>query len=793
MFIVKRDGSRQSIKLDKITKRIERQSKDLKNIDAVLIAQKVIQGLYDGVTSSEIDSLATETAYAMSIKHIEYDKLATRLAITSSHKETDSSFMSVIEKLHNVKDSSGNKKSLIDDKVYKFIKKHASLLDSTIDYSRDFLFDYFGYKTLARSYLLKIDNKIVERPAHMWARVACGIHYDDIDACLNTYRMLSLLHFTHATPTLFNSGTPKNQLSSCFLLGIKDDSIKGIYDTLTECALISQSAGGIGLHLHNVRCKGSPIYGTNGNSNGIIPFLRNFAVMCESVDQGGGKRKGSLAAYISPDHGDVMEFLELRKNNGKEEHRARSLNLALWCPDLFFKCVQNDDDWYLMDPNVSKGLYQVYDETIDGGSYTNLYNKYVSEGKFVKKIKARELWLAMIVSQIETGQPYVLAKDAGNRKSNQKNIGVISSSNLCCEIFEYSDGEETAVCNLGSISLSAMIDGKKYKRSFNFSRLEECVKTLVENLNKIIDIEFYPVESAKKSNLKHRPIGIGIQGLSDAFFLMRFAWGSDEAIKLNKEIAECIYYTAVKTSCELAKKQGSYTTFKGSPLSEGKFQFDLWESKPSDKYDWETLRKDVIKYGVSNSLLVSPMPTASSSQILGNIEAFEICTSNIYKRQTLSGEFIQLNKYLFEDLVELKIWNETVRQKIIASNGSIQNISEIPDDIKKLYLTVWETSQKIVIDGCADRAPFICQSQSMNLYFKDANTAKISSALMYAWQKGLKTLVYYTRNSEASSANKVTVSKEIQDQMIVANSVEGLVEGVACSLDNPEACEMCSG
>ncbi len=788
MQIIKRDGSVEQVKLDKISKRIERHSKDLKNIDTVEIAQKVIQGLYDGVTSVELDKLAMETAYSLSVRHPEFDKLATRLAISSLHKETKSSFSEVITDLYNLKDTHGNKKSLIDERVYKFVKKNAHILDSKIDYSRDFKFDFFGFKTLERSYLLKINGKIVERPQTLYMRVACGIHFDDIDAALETYEFLSKMDATHATPTLFNSGLNKNQLSSCFLVAMKDDSIVGIFDTLKECALISQSAGGIGLHIHDIRSKGSLIYGTGGTSNGLVPLLKTFCQTALYVDQGGNKRKGSIACYCPDYHADILDFLDLRKNNGKEELRARDLNLALWISDLFFKTVKEDGDWYLMDPNVSKGLSDVYDE-VEGeeGSFTKLYNKYVAEGKYIKKIKAREVWSAIITSQIETGQPYVLSKDACNRKSNQKNLGVTKSSNLCAEIVEYSDPTETAVCNLASISLPACVEGKKGKRVFNFEKLEQITRQLTINLNKIIDIEYYPVDTAKKSNTKHRPTGIGIQGLADVFAQMRYSWESPEAKELNKQIAETIYYSAIKTSCELAKKQGKYETFDGSPASEGLLQFDLWGVKPSDRYDWDALKKNVKKHGLRNSLHIANMPTASSSQILGNTECFEPITSNIYKRQTLSGEFVVINKYLVEDLMELGLWTETVRQKIIAAEGSVQNIDEIPNNIKALYKTVWELSQKIVIDFAADRGPFVCQSQSMNLYFKNANAAKISSALMYGWEKGLKTLSYYIRNTASREAAKFTVDKNIENEMAAK-----IQEDVACSIDNKEDCVSCS-
>ncbi len=795
MEIIKRNGTKEVVKLEKISKRIERLCKDLKNVEAISVAQKVVQGLYNGVTSVELDKLATETAYSMSVKHPEYDKLATRLAISTLHKETDSSFQDVIEKLYTMQTRSGEIRPMIAENVYQFIKANIEAINNSIDYERDYLFDYFGFKTLERSYLMKVAGKIVERPQHMWMRVACGIHYDDIHAALNTYDLLSNLKATHATPTLFNAGTPKNQLSSCFLIAMKDDSIAGIYDTLKETALISQSAGGIGLHIHNIRSKGSPIYGTGGESNGIIPLCRVFSETAKFVDQGGGKRKGSFAVYLSPSHPDIFDFLDLRKNNGKEELRARDLNLAVWASDLFLKKVEADEDWYLMDPNVSRGLEDVYDETPEGGSYTTLYNKYVSEGKYTKIVKARDLWSAMLTSQIETGQPYILAKDSCNRKSNQKNLGTIKSSNLCAEIIEHTTPDETAVCNLASISLPAYVEGKKGKRAYNFSKLEETVRTLTQNLDKIVDIEYYPVDTAKNSNLKHRPLGIGIQGLADVFAMMRLPWESAEARELNKQIAETIYYASVKTSCELAKEKGAYSTFAGSPASEGKLQFDLWGVEPSNRYDWNGLKKDVIKHGLRNSLSIALMPTASTSQVLGNTECFEPITSNIYKRATLSGEFVQINKYLVEDLMELGLWNENLRQKIIIANGSVQDISEIPDSLKQLYKTVWEISQRAIIDLAAERGAYICQSQSLNLYFKDANFAKLSSAYMYGWKKGLKTIVYYTRTTAAREAIKFTIDKELEKQVQQSQQEisEEDAEGIACSLDNPDSCVMCSG
>lgn len=798
MFVIKRDGRKEQVKFEKISKRITVACKGLKNIDPFAVAQKVIQGLYDGVSTKELDQLAFETSYAMSVKHPEYDVLATRLAISSLHKETPRTFMEVIEKLHSAVDTVGNSKPLISEKVYKFAKKYGHVLDSAIDYSRDYVFDYFGFKTLEKSYLLrinekkpdnKIEKKIIERPQHMWMRVAIGIHTDDVDAALNTYQMLSTKQATHATPTLFNSGLIKNQLSSCFLIAMKDDSIKGIYDTLTECALISQSSGGIGVHFHNIRSKNSHIYGTGGSSNGIIPMLRNFNETARYVDQGGGKRKGSFAMYLEPWHADIFDFLSLRKNTGKEENRCRDLNLALWSPDLFFSRVELDEDWTLMDPNKCKGLSDVY-----GKDFEKLYLEFEEKKMGEKTIKARELWMAIVESQIETGQPYILAKDSCNSKSNHKNLGTIKSSNLCAEIIEHTDPEHTAVCNLASISLPSCVEGKKHKRTFNIHKLYEITKILTDNLNKVIDTEYYPVETAKASNLRDRPIGIGIQGLADVFALMRFTWDSEEAKKLNIQIIETIYYAFLETSNELSKKYGVYSSYDGSPISKGILQFDEWGVIPSDTWDWNALRTKIKKHGVRNSLGVALMPTASTSQILGNTECFEPITSNIYKRSTLSGEFIQVNKYLVEDLIELGLWNDEMRQTIIAHNGSIQNISNIPDKIKELYKTVWEMSQKIIINMAADRGPYVCQSQSMNLYIKDPNSAKLTSAIFHAWKSGLKTLVYYMRTNAAKDATKFTVDKEIENKAnLTIEPLEVDQEGIACSLDNPESCEMCSG
>lgn len=796
MFVIKRDGRKEQVKFEKIGKRITSASKGLKNVDPFIVAQKVIQGLYDEVSTKELDQLAFETAYSMSVKHPEYDTLATRLVISSLHKDTPSTFVEAIERLHSAVDTWGNSKSLISEDVYKFVKKYGHVIDSRIDYNRDYLFDYFGYKTLERSYLLRLheknsdgvfERKIIERPQHLWMRCAISIHLDDIDQALNTYEMLSLKNATHATPTLFNSGLIKNQLSSCYLVAMKNDSVEGIYDTLKECALISQSSGGIGVHIHNIRSKGSPIYGTGGTSNGIVPMLRNFNETMRYIDQGGGRRKGSAAIYISPFHPDILDFLDLRKNSGKDELRCRDLNLALWTPDLFFKRVEADEDWTLFDPNKCPGLSDVY-----GEKFEELYLKYEKEGLGDKTLKARDVWAKVVTSQIETGQPYILSSDACNKKSNQKNLGTIKSSNLCAEIIEFSDSEHTSICNLASVSLPACVEGKKGKRTFNFEKLHEIVSTLTENLNKVIDIGYYPVETGKRSNMRDRPIGVGAQGLADVFSLMRFPWESEDASKLNVQIFETIYHAFLKKSCELAKKDGSYPSYDGSPISKGILQFDEWNVVPSDMWDWNALRKQIKKYGIRNSLGIALMPTASTSQVLGNTECFEMITSNIYKRATLSGEFIQINKHLVDDLIDLDIWTDELRQKIIASNGSIQDLNEIPDDIKKLYKTVWEVSQRVIIDMSADRAPFICQSQSLNLYIKDPNSAKITSAIFHAWKKGLKTLVYYLRTQAAKDTTKFTIDKEIENQINNKIIDQFVIESdISCSLDSPENCESC--
>jgi ribonucleoside-diphosphate reductase alpha chain len=689
MLVLKRDGRRETVKFDKITARIERLCYGLNSdyINPITVSKKVIDGLYDGVTTVELDKLASETAASMTTKHPDYATLAARVAISNLHKETSKSFSNTMKRLYTYKDPKTEENApMLSTEIYGIIKKNAALLDSSIIYDRDFNYDYFGFKTLERSYLMKCLGKIVERPQHMLMRVSVGIHGENIEKAIETYHLMSDKWFTHATPTLFNAGTPKPQLSSCFLLTMKDDSIDGIYDTLKQTARISQSAGGIGLSIHNIRATGSYIKGTNGVSNGIVPMLRNFDMTARYVDQGGGKRKGSFAIYLEPWHADIFEFLELKKNHGKEELRARDLFYALWTPDLFMKRVEENGDWSLFCPHEAPGLADCH-----GEEFEKLYTKYENEGKQRKTIKAQDLWFAVLESQTETGTPYMLFKDAANKKSNQKNLGTIKSSNLCTEIIEYTSPDEVAVCNLASIALSKfVIDGK-----FDHQKLYEVTQVVTRNLNKVIDINYYPVAEAKNSNLRHRPIGIGVQGLADAFSLLRLPFDSEEAQQLNKEIFETIYFSAVVTSMELAKIDGAYSTFEGSPMSQGIFQYDMWGVTPdSGRWDWNSLKQEVKEHGVRNSLLLAPMPTASTSQILGNNECFEPYTSNIYTRRVLSGEFIIVNKHLLKDLIARGLWNEDMKQQLIAANGSVQAIPGIPQEIKELYKTVWEIKQK---------------------------------------------------------------------------------------------------
>lgn len=814
MYVIKRDGRKEDVKFDKITARVQKLCYGLSEyVDPIMVAKKVVDGVYTGVTTSELDSLAAEIAASMTTSHPDYAQLAARIAVSNLHKNTKKSFSETMKDLYDYVNPRNNKPSpLIADDVYEIVQKHAATLDSTLIYDRDFSYDYFGFKTLERSYLLRLNGKIAERPQQMLLRVAIGIHKDDIDAAIETYDLMSKKYFTHATPTLFNAGTPKAQMSSCFLLQMKDDSIDGIYDTLKQCAKISQSAGGIGLSIHNVRATGSYIRGTNGTSNGLVPMLRVFNDTARYVDQGGGKRKGSFAVYLEPWHADIYDFLDLKKNHGKEELRARDLFYAMWISDLFMERVEADGTWTLMCPNECPGLYDAY-----GDKFRELYTGYEEAGKFRKQIKARDLWQKILEAQIETGTPYMLYKDAANEKSNQKNLGTIRSSNLCTEIMEYTSKDEVAVCNLASLALPMYVEDGQ----FNHQKLYEVTYKATRNLNRIIDRNYYPIPEARNSNMRHRPVGLGVQGLADTFIQLRLPFTSPEAKKLNSEIFETIYFAALVASKDEAIKDGPYESFAGSPISQGEFQYNMWGVKDEDlsgRWDWKALRQEIMQHGVRNSLLLAPMPTASTSQILGNNECFEPYTSNIYSRRTLSGEFAVVNKHLLMDLVKLGLWNEELKNRIIQDNGSIQNIEVIPDNIKELYRTVWEMSMKDIIDMAADRGVFIDQSQSLNLFVESPNLGKLTSMHFYAWKKGLKTGMYYLRTKAATDAIKFTVQKQAKPQVepVVASTpknIESLKsaaadipvsvmaeavkasysdeEVIACSLDNPDACEAC--
>lgn len=796
MFVLKRDGRKESVMFDKITARIKKLCYGLsEHVDPQKISMKVIEGLYDGVTTTELDNLAAEQCASMTVLHPDYAQLASRIAVSNLHKMTEKSFSQTMKGLYEYVDpKTGENASLLAEDVHNIIQEHADRLDSYIIYDRDFGYDFFGFKTLERSYLLKLDGKVTERPQHMLMRVSVGIHKEDIESALKTYDLMSERWFTHATPTLFNAGTPKPQMSSCFLLTTQEDSISGIYDTLKQCAQISQSAGGIGLSIHDVRATGSYIKGTNGESNGIVPMLRVFNDTARYVDQGGGKRKGSFAIYIEPWHADIFDFLDLKKNHGKEENRARDLFYAMWIPDLFMKRVKENGEWTLMCPHECPGLSDTHSE-----AFEKLYNKYESEGRGRKTVKAQDLWFKIMESQIETGTPYMLYKDAANSKSPQQNLGTIKSSNLCTEIIEYTAKDEVAVCNLASLALPKFVsDG-----TFDHDKLFEVTYQATINLNRIIDHNFYPVPEARKSNMRHRPIGLGVQGLADALILMRHPFDSPQARTLNKEVFETIYYAAMTASKDLAIEEGAYETFKGSPTSKGQFQFDMWGVTPSDRWEWDVLKEEVKKHGVRNSLLLAPMPTASTAQILGNNEAFEPYTSNIYTRRTLSGEFVVVNKHLLRDLVNLGIWNEGLKNKLIAGNGSIQNIKEIPDNLKELYKTAWEISQKVIIDMAADRGAFIDQSQSLNIFMENANFAKLTSMHFYGWEKGLKTGMYYLRTKAARDAIKFTVDKtQLEQPAEVKAHQEGEMSGEEyakwlqeqrAKVEEGDDCEMCSG
>jgi len=805
MRVLKRNEVYEDVSFDKVLRRLKKLSNDL-NINVSELAQKVCSRIYDGVKTCELDELAAYLCSSMSIDNPDYSILASRIIVSNHHKNTSPSFSETIKILYDNKDINGYQSPLISEELYEIVNKNKEKLNNYIDYQRDYLFDYFGFKTLERAYLIKIDKKVIERPQHLWMRVSIGIHGNDIKDVLETYDLMSKKYFTHATPTLFNAGTKRPQLSSCFLCSINDDSVTGIYESLKEMALISKYAGGIGIHIHQIRSKGSHIRGTNGTSNGIIPMLRVFNNTARYIDQA-GKRLGSIAVYLETWHSDIEAFLELKKNHGSEEERCRDLFLALWVSDLFMERVKNNKKWSLMCPDQCRGLSDLY-----GDDFNSLYEKYENEGKYIKQINAQDLWFKILEAQIEQGVPYILYKDAANKKSNQQNLGTIKSSNLCAEVLIYSSPEETGVCNLASICLPSYIEDNV----FNFQKLHDIVKTITKNLNKVIDINFYPVEKARVSNLKHRPIGIGVQGLADVFMIMKYPFESKEAAKLNNEIFETIYHAAVEASMELSKKRrgiidniinnpsndnnddikkyineyereiidknykGAYSSYEGSPISQGKFQFDLWGEKPTDRYDWDKLREDIKEYGVRNSLLISPMPTASTSQIMGFNESFEPITNNIFQRKTLSGEFIIINKYLIRDLISKGLWNKNMKDTIILNEGSIQNIPEISKDLKELYKTSWEIKQRVIIDMSADRGKYICQTQSLNIFMEDPDFQKLSSMHFYGHSKGLKTGSYYLRTKPKAKTQQFTIDPEFAKKKI------------KCIEDNGDTCVLCS-
>lgn len=785
MYVIKRDGRKEHVMFDKITSRVQKLCYGLNMdfVDPAVITMKAISGLYPGVTTVELDNLAAETSATMATIHPDFAILAARIAVSNLHKETKKTFSDVISDLYNMIDKKTKKKSpMIAESTYKIVMANADRLNSAIIYDRDFNYNYFGFKTLERSYLLKINQKVVERPQHMLMRVSVGIHGEDIDAAIETYNLMSEKWFTHASPTLFNAGTPRPQLSSCFLLTMQDDSIEGIYDTLKRCALISKSAGGIGVNVHCIRATGSYIAGTNGTSNGLVPMLRVYNNTARYVDQGGNKRPGAFAIYIEPWHADIFSFLDLKKNTGSEEHRARDLFYALWIPDLFMNRVEKDEMWSLMCPHECPGLHDTW-----GTEFEELYIKYEKEGRYRSQVKAQSVWYAIIDSQIETGTPYMLYKDACNRKSNQQNLGTIKCSNLCTEIVEYSSPDEVAVCNLASIALNRYVKDQK----FDFDKLKEVTKVITRNLNKIIDVNYYPVPEAEKSNKRHRPIGIGVQGLADTFIMLRYPFDSEEAQKLNSEIFETIYYASLEASCELAEKYGTYETYEGSPVSKGILQYDMWGVTPSDKWDWSALKEKIAKHGIRNSLLVAPMPTASTAQILGNNESIEPYTSNFYIRRVLSGEFQVVNHHLLNDLTDLGLWDKDMKNRLMANNGSIQNIEGIPDDLKKLYRTVWEIPQKNILQMAADRGAYIDQSQSLNVHIAEPNYGKLTSMHFYGWRLGLKTGMYYLRIKPAVNAIQFTVDKTALKK--TNDSVkEKQMKEMVCSLQNKDECLMCS-
>jgi ribonucleoside-diphosphate reductase alpha chain len=754
MKVKKRDGSLEEMRYDKITRRIQIFCNDLNMefVDPTLITLKVTQGIYDGISTKELDVLAAETAASMTTTHPDYGRLAGRLAVSNLHKTTPKKFSQSIKELYSfVEPKTGKESSLIDEEIYKFVVENREVLDGAIHMERDLDFDYFGFKTLERSYLLKIGDRVVERPQYLYMRVAVGICKGDIEMALRIYDDLSQHFYTHATPTLFNAGTKRPQMSSCFLIGNKGDDIDGLFDTIKDVAKISKWAGGIGLHVHDVRAKGAYIKGTGGQSDGLLPMMKTYNEVARWINQG-GKRKGSFAVYLEPWHADVFEFIDLRKNHGKEEMRARDLFLAMWTPDLFMQRVESDGDWSLFSPDEAPGLSDAVDSPEDK-AFTRLYEQYESEGRARKVVKARKLMDAILTAQIETGTPYMLYKDSANYKSNQKNLGTIKSSNLCTEIIEYSSPTEQAVCNLASIALPKYI----VNGEFNHDILYEYTYQVVKNLNNVIDLNFYPTEETKRSNFRHRPVGLGVQGLADVFCMLGLPFESEDADKLQTDIFETIYFAAMTSSKDLSKINGPYESISGSPIEKGIFQYEMWgktDKELSGRWDWKTLRKEVVKYGVRNSLLVAPMPTASTAQILGNNEAFEPFTTNLYSRRTLGGEFIVVNKHLVTELTSLGLWNEELRKKLIMENGSIQNIPEIPTEVKEIYKTVWEMSQKRILQMAANRSVFIDQSQSLNLFVDNATKSKLLAAHLYGWKLGLKTGMYYLRTRAAVDALK---------------------------------------
>jgi len=771
--VVKRSGLSQATDFGKIARRISAlcDGLDTKYIDTAQISQKVAEGLYSGISTVQVDTLAAETCAYMSQKHPDYSTLAARVAVSGLHKCTSGSFSETCRIMHDQRDKRDRPAPLVADDFWDFVAANAERLDAAVDYTRDHGYDYFGFKTLEKSYLVQLGGKIIERPQHMLMRTACGIHVGDVEKAVETYDLMSRRFFTHASPTLFNAGTPRPQMSSCFLLTMKEDSIDGIFDTMKTCALISKSAGGIGVAISNVRANGSAVLGNNGQSKGLVPMLRAFNETARWVDQGGGKRRGSFAMYLEPWHADVFDFLELRKNHGKEEQRARDLFYALWVPDLFMERVKQDAEWTLFCPNealddeTGKGLMDVY-----GDEFAEMYTRLEREGKGRKTVKAQSLWFRILEAQMETGTPYMLYKDHANRKSNQQNLGVIHNSNLCTEIIEYTSADEVAVCNLASIALNAFAhDGQPY----DFQGLYEVTKVATRNLNKVIDRNFYPVPEARRSNMRHRPVGLGVQGLADAFLILRMPFESDQARRLNEDIFETIYFAACEASCELAAEEGPYETFQGSPASRGVLQFDMWGREPtSGRWDWAALKKRIAVHGLRNSLLVAPMPTASTAQILGNNESFEPYTQNLYVRRVMSGEFVSVNRHLVRDLIARDLWTEDMRLQLIAHNGSVQ-LLEVPADLKELYKTVWEIKQRIVLDMAAERGAYIDQSQSLNIHMVDATTAKLSSMHFHGWQLGLKTGMYYLRTKAAADAIKFTVEVDQVKKAASSQSVSG--------------------